>query len=202
MNNKILLFSSILAIGALTLLTLFNYDTMTFNILSLDDEKGHAKVMTGHIQLILTDENGNVKQIVDKHNLIVGEGLKTAWDLTFPDINLNGNATDAKFNVIGIGDGNTAAASTDTGLQTPITGCSKIKDATITGGGTNALVWAYTSVQFAGTTCASTTISEAVLVNSLTGGEVLARQTFTDINVGALDTLTVNWNVTLADDGV
>lgn len=158
--------------------------------------------MEGHIQVIVKDENGNVKQIVDKKNLIVGEGLKTAWDLVFLDINNNGNATDSEFGFIGIGDGNTAPASTDTGLQTAISGCGKLEDGTVTGGGTNVLTWAFVSVQFSGAQCASTTVSEAVLTNDLSGGEVLARQTFADINLGASDTLTVNWNVTLADDGV
>lgn len=165
-------------------------------------DNSKAKVMEGHLQVIVSDENGNIKQVVDKKNLIVGEGLKTLWDLGFDDINLNGNATDAKFDTIRIGDGNTAPAAADTGLQTAIAGCGGIEDATVTGGGDNTLSWAYISVQFSGANCASTTVSEAVLVNDLSGGEVLARQVFTDINLGASDTLTVNWNVTLADDGV
>ena len=158
--------------------------------------------MEGHIQLIVTGPDGTIKQIVDKKNLIVGEGLQTAWDTVFEDINLNGNATDATFDTIRIGDGNTAPAFGDTGLQTAISGCIGIEDGTITGDTEAALVWAYVSVQFSGAQCASTTVSEAVLANDPTGGEILARQTFSDINFGAADTLTVNWNVTLADDGV
>lgn len=199
MNQKILIFSIIPVIFVLGVVS-----SVTFNdsILELAGVDTHGKVMSGHLQVISTDENGVETILVDKHNLIVGEGLKTLWDLGFDDINLNGNATDAKFDTIRIGDGNTAPAITDTGLQTAISGCGGIEDGTVTGGGTDALAWAYVSVQFAGTNCASTTVSEAVLVNDLTGGEVLARQTFSDINLGSADTLTVNWNVTLADDGV
>ena len=199
-NQKLIIFSIIPIIFTLGIVSSSTIDE-TFLKLS-DVEVEHTKVLEGHLQIIVKDSDGNVKQVVDKQNLIVGEGIKTVWDLSFLDINNNGNATDAKFGFIGIGDGNTVPAITDTGLQTPITTCAKVEDTTVTGGGTNALTWAYVSVQFSGATCASTTVSEAVLTNSLSGGEVLARQTFADINLGASDTLTVNWNVTLADDGV
>lgn len=198
MNQKII-FAIIPIVFALGAVTVFSFDNEFLELAGVDT---HAKVMSGHLQVISTDENGVQTVLVDKHNLIVGEGLKTLWDLGFDDINLNGNATDAKFDTIRIGDGNTAPAVGDTGLQTAISGCSGIEDGTVTGGGTNSLTWAYISVQFAGTNCASTTVSEAVLTNDVSGGEVLARQTFADINLGSADTLTVNWNVTLADDGV
>lgn len=200
MNQKLLLFSIIPVVFTLGIVSSSTIDETFFELNGV--EESHAKVMEGHIQLIVSDEDGNVKQIIDKKNLIVGEGLKTAWDLVFLDINNNSNSTDSEFGFIGIGDGNTAAAATDTGLQTPISGCGLLEDGTVTGGGTNTLTWAYVSVQFSGATCASATVSEAVLTNSLSGGEVLARQVFSDINLGAADTLTVNWNVTLADDGV
>jgi len=202
-NNLVqhkLLLSIIPIILSIGILSTVNYDTLDFSANSVPKE--HVKIMEGHLQVILTDKNGEVKQIVDKKNMIVGEGLETVLDLLFDDINLNGNATDSKFDTIKIGDGNTAPTANDYDLQTPISGCVAIEDPTITGGGTNSTTWAYTSVQFSGATCTSATVSEAILINDLTSYEVLARQTFTDINVGASDTLTVNWNVTMSDDGV
>ena len=155
----------------------------------------------GHVEVLLYDSDGNLKAKSENHNLIVGEGLQTVWDLAFPDINLNSNATDTQFDVIAIGSGNTAPTAADTGIETAISGCARERDTTVTGGGTTSQVWAYVSVQFSGATCADASVSEAILTNDLTGGEVLGRSVFSDINFGAADTLTVNYNVTLADDG-
>lgn len=157
----------------------------------------------GHITLVQKDEFGNIINYVQTDNLVVDQGLDTAGDLVFPDINLNGNSTDNKFEWIGIGSGNTAASATDTQEETLISGCVRLDDTTVTG--TSAVsgeITATVSVQFSGAQCANTSISEAVLTNSGSGasagaGELLARQTFTDINLGSGDTLTITWDITI-----
>lgn len=189
----------------LSLLPIFAATLLIIPFASIPQTPQEAQTLdfsvAGHVEVLVHDKDGNLKERVENHNLIVGEGIKTVADLIFPDINLNSNATDTKFDVIEIGSGNTAATATDTGIETTIGGCARERDSTVTGGGSDTLVWAYVSVQFSGSTCADSSVSEAILTNDLTGGEVLGRAVFSDINFGASDTLTVNYNVTIADDG-
>ena len=189
-----------ISIAAILVGVVFTYGSFGNNSSSQTYEHG---VMLGHIQLILTGSDGNVKQYVQTDNLIVDEGMDTMIDLMFPDTNLNGNSTDNKFKYIGIGTGNTGAAAGNIGEETLISGCNRIADGAVTG--SSAISGESTGTvdaQFSGATCASTTVREAVLTNSGTdaaanAGELLARQTFTAINLGASDTLTVTWNITV-----
>ena len=172
---------------------------------SADDSEAFSEsgLMLGHITLIVTDENGNIKDYVQTDNLVVDEGIDTMGDLVFPDIDLNGNGTDGKFDWIGIGTGGaTVAAAGDDGEQTVISTCNRVQDATVTG--TSAVSGEITvtvDASFSGSSCAGA-IDEAILANSGTGaaanaGETLARQVFSDVNVGSSDTLTVSWEITL-----
>lgn len=154
----------------------------------------------GHITLQVIDSDGNVVDYVQTDNLVVDLGLDTMGDLVFPDINLNGNATDGKFDWIGIGTGTTAAAAGDVGEQTVISGCSRVQDATVSGvTDTTGEITVTVEASFSGASCAGA-VTEAVLANSGTGaaanaGEILARQVFSAVNVGASDTLTVTWDI-------
>jgi len=153
----------------------------------------------GHIQFVLTGADGNVKAYRQTDNLVVTEGRNTITDLAFPIAagGANGNSTDNKFSYIGIGTGSTPAAAGNIGEETLISTCKRGQDATVTSPGTGQ---AQVDVTFSGATCAGT-ITESVLSNSGTGaaanaGEILARQIFTGIAVGASDSLTVTWTIT------
>lgn len=161
-----------------------------------------AGVMSYNFEVIVKGPDGEIKSYERNHNLVVGEGLETEHDLKFVGTNHNGNATDTKFSYILIGDGDTAATVYDYDLETPISGCAAIQDATPSIGGTNTSRWTYFSVTFSGANCESTTISEAVFKNDATGGETYARNTFTNTNVGPADSITINWNFSSTDDGV
>lgn len=153
--------------------------------------------MIGHVTITMYDSEGNVISYIQNDNLVVDEGIDTVGDLIFPDINLNGNATDSQFSFIGIGEGVTAPAAGNTGLETPIIGCSFVQDGAVTG--TSAVSGEITVTvdgTFLGTTCAGA-ITEAVLANDATGGEVLARQTFAVNNLGAADSITMTWEITI-----
>jgi len=159
--------------------------------------QSESSSVLGHIQFVLTDADGNVKAYRQTDNLVVTEGRNTVADLTFPNINANGNGTDNKFSYIGIGTGATAPAAGNIGEQTLISGCSRLQDTTVTSPGTGQ---AQVDATFSGANCAAT-VTESVLSNSGTGaaanaGEILARQTFTGIAVGASDSLTVTWTIT------
>lgn len=158
--------------------------------------QAESSSILGHVQFVLTDADGNVKAYRQTDNLVVTEGRNTIADLAFPNINANGNATDNKFSYIGIGTGSTAPAAGNTGEQTPISGCLRVQDATVTSPGTGQ---AQVDATFSGASCAAT-VTESVLTNSgsatANAGEILARQTFTGIAVGASDSLTVTWTIT------
>ena len=151
----------------------------------------------GHITLTVADADGNIIDYVQTDNLVVDVGIDTMGDLIFPDINLNGNSTDSKFSWIGIGEGSTAAAAGNTGIETAISGCARVQDGTVTGvSTTSGEITVTVDGSFSGATCAGA-VTEAVLMNDGTSGELLARQVFSTVNVGASDTLTVSWDITL-----
>lgn len=171
------------------------------NVVPVNNKPTNEKLgFHGEVEFIVHDKNGIQTSYEKYSNLIVHEGLNTALDLMFPDINLNGNATDNKFDVIRIGIGTTNPANGDTDIETAIGGCLGQQDATVTGGAASGgVAWAYVSVQFAGADCTGT-ITESVLANSITGGEILSRlEKAVGTTIGSGDTLTVNWNVTATD---
>ncbi len=161
----------------------------------------------GMITIWQHNAEGDMMAYRQTPNLVVTQGENTVSDLIFPDINFNGNATDSKFDVLHIGTGTTAPADGNTGIETVIGGsCARLQDTTITGtastDGNGAEIMI--QVDFLGNDCPGT-ITEAAAFNSLGAvgnGEMLARQTFAGLAVGAGDTLTVQYNFTINDDGI
>jgi len=151
----------------------------------------------GHLELVLKDTDGNIKDYVQTDNLIVNEGLNTMADLTFLDINLNTNNTDSKFNVIGIGDFGSPAGFFDAGLGNPI--CDKIS-ATILGtpaSGSSAAIITLNATFFGSDGCVGT-IQEAVIANSLTSGEIFTHTAFPPgITLTDNDELDITWDIEL-----
>ncbi|AFS81814.1 hypothetical protein NKOR_09845 [Candidatus Nitrosopumilus koreensis AR1] len=151
----------------------------------------------GHITLTVADVDGNIVDYVQTDNLVVDVGIDTMGDLIFPNINLNGNATDSQFSWIGIGTNNTAANASDVGIGTAISGCARVQDGTVTGDSSvSGEITVTVDASFSGANCAGAVV-EAVLMNDGSSGELLARQVFSAVNVGASDTLTVSWDITL-----
>jgi len=154
----------------------------------------------GHLELVLKDSDGNIKQYQQTDNVIVYEGLNTMADLTFPDINLNINNTDAKFSLIGIGDFGSPAIKSDGGLGGPVVGCDKIS-ATILGTPASFSFEAATitlNATFFGSDGCTGTFVEAVIANSLSGGEIFSHIVFLPgITLTANDELDVVWDIEL-----
>jgi len=167
----------------------------------MNESFGMADNMTKDVGHCLTEKRGlkgsfdvlqirNGKVIDSRHvnNLIVNVGLAQAAGL------LNGVVTNY-FDYLAIGTGTTPPSATDTGLQSEIT----------TGGGaraasTNSRVtttvendtaqfvhqWDFTS---------SFAVTESGIFDSSTGGNMLARQTFSAINVNNGDSLQITWKI-------
>jgi hypothetical protein len=107
---------------------------------------------------------------------------------------VNGNGAEAAFTYIAIGTGTTAAAATDTTLQTEITtnggqraAATASRTTTDVTNDTATLVNTFT---FTG----SFAITESGVLNAASAGTMLARQVFSAINVVSGDSLQITWN--------
>jgi hypothetical protein len=145
----------------------------------------------GTLTLVLTDQNGNIKQ-QDETNLVVTAGLAYIASRMK-------DATATVMTHMGVGSGGaTAAATAQTALTTPLGARVVLDSTTIV---TTTL--AGDSIQYVATfgpnvPAATAAISEAGIFNALTSGTMLCRTVFPVINKEALDTLVITWKVTIA----
>ena len=140
----------------------------------------------GTLQLVLTDEFGNVKQ-QEETNLVVNLGL------AFIASRIK-DATATVMSHMAIGTGTTAAAANQTALVTEVARVALASTTIVT---TNV---ANDAVQFQATFGAGTgtgAITEAGLLNAASSGTMLSRSVFSAVNKGANDTLTVTWKLTI-----
>ena len=154
----------------------------------------------GHIQLVLTDTDGNIKAYRQTDNLIVTNGLESAAEKLFGADHTTTTPTIGTFNVVQVGIDSTAPAAANENLGTPRS--NKRLDSSVATSGQNGAVidanWAAGRLHNGSGT---TAITESGVFDSVTNatGNMFARQTFTAINVGAADSLTVTWTITFAD---
>lgn len=141
----------------------------------------------GRLSIVLMDETGNVKQQEEK-NLVVNSGLAFI-------ISRMKDTTDAVVSHLGVGSGATAAAATDTALETEITRVALDSTTIITTTVTNDTIQ-YVASFPAGTGTGA--ITEMGLFNAGAAGTMPCRTVFPVINKGALDTMVVTWKVTVA----
>ena len=142
---------------------------------------------TGRVSFVLTDENGNVKQLGSK-NLVVSSGL------AFIVSRMLGTAATVMSHMA-IGTGTTAAAATQTALVTESARAALTSSTAVT------TTVANDSAQYVATFgpgVGTAAITEAGIFNAASAGTMLARTVFPVINKGALDTLTLTWKVTVA----
>lgn len=168
--------------------------------------------ITGHITLVATDPNGNIKAYRQTDNIVVSTGADCVTRLLFGGTTGTGRGLGSgtttcigglnqPWTVIAIGTGTTAETVSNTGLQTELTtgGLNRqqgtvtyINATSNTPQGTSAAI---ITNQFSSTTTAA--VSESGLFNSTTvsGSGMFARQAFTAINLVSGDKLTIAWTV-------
>lgn len=140
--------------------------------------------MTGQLRLVLTDENGNIKQDQEVKNLVVTVG-KAFIASRMKD------ATAAVMSHMAVGTSSTAPAVGDTALGGEISGSrTALTSTTVT---TNSVAYVCTF----GTGVGTGAVQEAGILNDPTAGTMLCRTTFPVINKGASDTLTITWTCTV-----
>lgn len=141
--------------------------------------------LTGHINLKLYDDKGNLKDERDIKNVIVtvGKNYLAAWLAAASQAN-------PFMNYVGLGEGTDAAAPSDTDLQDPLP--TRVAG-TIT---SSTNVWQNIALFGVGVNTGS--ISEAGLFSAVTSGTMLAHQVFGVITKTTIDTLTLTWQVTIS----
>lgn len=141
--------------------------------------------LSGHINFKLFDEAGKLKDEKDIKNVVVtvGKNFLALW-LTA--------ATQADYfmRYVALGTGTNAAVAGDTALQTELA----TRVAGTLSSATN--VWQNQATFGAGVDTGA--ITEAGIFSASAAGTMLARQTFSAINKGALDSLQVTWQITIS----
>jgi hypothetical protein len=139
--------------------------------------------MTGRVRIAM---NGEI--VRDIKNLVVTEGKEWIADRMQQD---TGSAV---MGWMTIGTGTTAAAVGDSTCETQ----SAHQALTTSGGVVAGAVITFASTFAAGVGTAA--ITEACITNNTTvdTGDMLARTVFAAINKGALDTMTITWDITIS----
>jgi hypothetical protein len=174
----------------------------------------------------VTDKKGNIKKLF-KHNFLgkmlfrLGYDLKwfflgrkvdelsianTVTNVAFADVAglINGATSPASYEYIGIGTGTTAAAATDTALETEINndgnpsftnrggaGAASLVTTTVTND-TAQVVQTFTIGAF------TPAVTESGLLNSNTAGTLFARQVFSAVNLSSGDNFQVTWKIAVS----
>lgn len=140
--------------------------------------------MTGRLNIVLTDENGAVKDERNIDNLVVTAG-KGFIASRMKD------ATATAMSHMAVGTTSTAPAVGDTTLGAEIASSrTALTSTTVT---TNSVAYVCTF----GTGVGTGAVVEAGIFNAASAGTMLCRTTFSVINKGASDTLTITWTVTV-----
>ena len=136
----------------------------------------------GKLDVVLTNELGEVKQKFTVPNLVVQSGRN------FIAHRMVGNSN-VVMSHMAIGTNNTAAALSDTTLGT------ETARVALTSSTANANVVTYVATFNPGTPSAANAVVEAGIFNDASAGDLLCRTVFDVVNKGTLDTLSITWTV-------
>lgn len=136
----------------------------------------------GTLGIVLTDQNGNLKQELNVTNLVVDTGLAYIASRMK-------DATATAMTHMAIGSGTNDPAAGDTALQTQL-GRVALTSTTVTN---NSV--AYIASFGAGTGTGA--VTEAGIFNASSAGTMLCRTEFAVINKAAGDSMTITWTVTV-----
>lgn len=161
--------------------------------------------LKGFVTITLTDEDGNIKSEETVENLITDTG-----DLYYAQQAIDGVApanavAPTLVNGMKLGTGTTAVAKNGAGaaLVTYLTGSNQAFDASypqVANQGAGNGVWGVYKVTYAAGVATNAAITEAVIVTdeatnaTSTASNTISRITFTAVNKGASDTLSITWN--------
>jgi hypothetical protein len=147
---------------------------------------------TGQLQIIVLDENGQVKQELNVPNMIVNLGK----NFIVSRMNLN---PPTAMSHMAIGGNDTVTVPTMTTLVTEALSAgatgTKIRAAVTTTVSNNSITYSATFPSGSPTT--AFTVKEAGIFNSATTGTMLARTTFGAVQKNTNDSIVINWTITI-----
>ena len=139
--------------------------------------------LKGDVFIVVKDKDGNVKEERKEENLVVSAGLNFICD------RMEGTS-ESVMSHMALGSGTTAAAAGDTDLGS-ILGSREALDSTTVSTNTITYVASFEAGDGTGA------VTEAGIFNASTGGTMLCRVVFSEINKAADDTMSVTWVITL-----
>lgn len=137
----------------------------------------------GTLEIVLRDADGNIKEVRKLKNIITDVGK------AFIAGRMSASGTPTAMSHMAIGTGTTAAAAGQTTLVTE-SARSALSSTTVS---TNTVTYAATFGAGSGTGA----VTEAGILNAASAGTMLNRTTFSAINKGASDTISITWVVTI-----
>jgi len=140
---------------------------------------------TGALRVVLTDENGVVKEDVNLKNLVVNTGLNYI-------VSRMKDTTDTAMSHMALGTGTTSAAANNTALETAISGGRVSLTSTTVS--TNTITYVASFPAGTGTGA----VTESGIFNASSGGTMLCRTVFPVVNKQSGDSMTVTWTVTVS----
>lgn len=147
--------------------------------------------LKGLISLKVTDKDGNLKDERLIKNTITNAGLAQIALLA-------GDASAVPFTYLALGTGTTAAAATDTTLETESSASGLERAAATVSRVTTTVANDTLQLLHAFTAGASAAITECGIFNDASVGTLLGRQVFSAVNVVSSDVLTVTYRVSFA----
>lgn len=138
----------------------------------------------GELNILLTDENGEVKLNKIVPNIVVATGREYIAQ------RLIESGRPAEVSHMAIGDSDAAAVVGDTTLANELSRVAFDSSSTSSNTITFAATW--------GPGVGTGTISEAGIFNDSAAGTMLARTTFADVNKLGGDTLAIDWTITIS----
>jgi len=138
--------------------------------------------VVGKLSLVLRDEYGNIKQQIDKDNLVVTVGKNFLANAVLA-------SSSSPFTHMAIGTNGTAATLADTTLGTEIA-----RSAFTTSSRTNNVVTLSTTY---GAGTGTGALQEAGIFNASSAGTLLSHVVFSVINKGSADSLSITWTITV-----
>ena len=148
--------------------------------------------LKGRITIIVYDKNGDVKEVRKIKNVITNVGKAQVAGL------INGVVT-APFKYVAIGTGTTSPSASDTALESEIArkeGTTSRSTTNVTNDTADIEATFSSADGLSGTS----NVSEAGLFDAASGGNMLARQTFSAVplNWDAGDSIKITWEITVS----
>ena len=140
--------------------------------------------LSGNLDIVVRDSNGEVKEKRQEKNLVVTAGLG------FIASRMK-DTTDGAMSHMAVGSGTTAAAAGQTDLVS-ILGSREALDSTSVSGAVVTYVSSFEAGEGTGA------FTEAGIFNASSSGTMLCRTVFSAVNKAADDTMTITWTITLS----